>query len=136
MTNHCFNTAILLGATLMVLSASAASEIIKCVDEAGLLTYTDQASCDTSATLVPALGQPDAVTNKLLPSQGMAFDGWEARRAAAVKGRTARHPVTPDVDTMKAARTSMLAADKLSPFAHQQNLVALDLRHQEWFDFR
>lgn len=137
MTDNYFTHTILLSCMLIVLCTPAAAEIVQCADENGAVTYTNL-PCENSANLAAAAATniPSPTKVKVASTAATFAAGWEAREGASVKYRASKPSVTLDQRTMAVAKTSTLAIDQATSFLHQQNLVALDLRHQRWFDFR
>jgi hypothetical protein len=115
----------------------AKADIAQCLDAAGTVTYTN-VPCENSSdgTQDSALSSPPVAKTKLA-SASENFAGASADNEGVwTKKRISTRTVTLDVETMKAARSSMLARDEASHVVHRHELIALDKRNRNWFDFR
>jgi hypothetical protein len=137
MTNRYLTHPIFFCFMLLVFAGPAGADIVQCVDEAGMVTYTDvPCKKGVDAAQVSALGNRSTVKLRVASTVGTLAVARVSRDGAWTKAGTGNRRVGLDMETMKAARSTMLMMDRTSSLSHQQNLVALDLRNQRWFDFR
>lgn len=145
MNRKTIRSSLLLTAMLAASAAFASSaDIVKCVDQDGHVTLTDnQCSAGVQTVLVAAAAEtaavarseevavetatlPAAAPARRVATQRMAFapaplqhDSWSAPRA---KSRM----LARDVETLKAARLSMKVLDDASASVKQQRLAGLN----------
>lgn len=137
MTRHYFTPAPFLACLLFLLVGLAKAGITQCVDEAGAVTYTN-VPCEnnTGDTQASALRNPPTIAPKVAPVSEISIDGDDTRRSTWATMRANTRSVTLDVETMKAARSSLLAMDQASHLLRRQEVLALDQRNRNWFDFQ
>jgi hypothetical protein len=135
MTRHYFTPTILLGCILFVFGGLARAEVLQCVDDRGAVTYTNL-PCENNTDPVPdgAVSSSALAKTKGGVSAAVTYTASEETHESAWAKRPASNSNTAlDIETLKAARSSMLVRNQGSP---RQEFVALDLRSQHWFDFR
>ncbi|OGB26757.1 MAG: hypothetical protein A3I66_21610 [Burkholderiales bacterium RIFCSPLOWO2_02_FULL_57_36] len=123
----------LLACALIAFTASAKAEIVQCVDEAGLITFTD-VPCNADAISVRMPGSIKGSRAGAGDSpQAKRFAAAEQARAAASAGKAANNRrVALDVATSSAARASLLAIDQASTLQRQQASSQQEARRGTW----
>jgi hypothetical protein len=100
----------------MLLAGFARADIVKCVDVAGGVTYTN-VSCLNGSSPAPASANS---ANSVSPAGVLAADGVILKKNAIdrIGG--------PDVATLKAAKSSMQLMDRATLSSRQQKLARLN----------
>jgi hypothetical protein len=121
---------------LQVSSGLASAEFTKYVDANGVTTYTNYpqgTGIEGAQTSIPNTASDSAA--RVIPDTGIVpvsskpvLEDWTTRHASARK-------VALDVETMKAARSAMLALDQTSHVSRHSEFIAYDQKNQGWFDF-
>jgi hypothetical protein len=139
MNRHTFRSSIFITAMLAASAALASGDIVKCVDQDGKVTLTEnQCSAGVQTVLVaadaPAVAADSAAADTTLPVTPVArraiqrvsyspaviqHDSWTAPK---MNGR----PLARDVETLKAARLSMKVLDEASTSSRHQRLAGLN----------
>lgn len=106
---------------LMAVSAPATGAVTQCIDETGMVTFTDQ-PCAGDTRTVDGAAVPDQppVKAKVISTITSYSATEEARRVAWAMPRAPRRSLELDVSTLKAARLSMVADDLARRLARQQ----------------
>jgi len=136
MIRHYFSPAKILGCVLLIAVGFAKADITQCIDETGVVLYTD-GSCNDKADVVqitPAANAPEVEAKNATSSENFT-DSVAITEGVWARNRANTRKVAVDVETMKAARSTMLAMDQ-SHLSQHRNLIALDQRNGSWFDFR
>lgn len=132
MIRHNFTPAKLLGCLLLICVGLAKADITQCIDRSGVVLYTD-GPCNEKSDEIQVVSP--AVDAKTVPGSGDLAVAAAIHEGVWAQKRASARSVTLDVETMRAARSSMLTADQ-SHLSQRKNLVALDQRSGSWFDFQ
>ncbi len=132
MTQHHFAPAIFVACVLMAFAGSANAGIVKCIDKAGAVTFTD-VPCNINSNTVNVSGVIEtapsatgvAVGIKVLPQAGNFAAAEEVRATAWANKPAANRGLSLDVETLKAAKAAMMSADRASALVRQQTLARL-----------
>jgi hypothetical protein len=138
MTQHQLASTIFVAWVLIALPASASAEIAQCVEENGLLAFTD-APCKTEAATPRVSGSVPTPAVRIAASpQQVNFAAAEKTRAAAwTNKRTPDRRLALDVATLKAAKVSLVSMDDASVLVRQQALTDLrDRAGKSWAFWR
>ena len=106
---------------LMAFSAPATGEVAQCIDEAGMVTFTDQ-PCHGDARTVDGAVVPELrpLKAKVISAVNSYSAAEEARRVAWAMPRAPQRSLELDMSTLKAARLSMASDDQARRLARQQ----------------
>lgn len=106
---------------LMAFSAPATGAVTQCIDDAGMVTFTDQ-PCHGDTRTVDGAAVPDQlpVKAKVISTITSYSAAEQARRVAWAMPRAPRRSLELDVSTLKAARLSMASDDLTRRLARQQ----------------
>lgn len=136
MNRQTFRSSIFITAMLAASAAFAAGDIVKCVDQDGKVTLTEN-QCSEGIQTVLVTGDAPAVANDAAAADPMApaarraiqrvsyapvaiqHDNWTAPKSMA-------RPLARDVETLKAARISMQVLDEASSTSRHQRLAGLN----------
>jgi predicted HD phosphohydrolase len=139
MNRQTFRSSLFIATMLAASAAFAGGDIVKCVDQSGKVTLTEnQCSEGVQTVLVagdaPALAEDATTAEPTLPAapaarravQRVAYtpaaiqhDNWTAPKSNS-------RPLARDVETLKAARISMKVLDEASSTSRQQRLAGLN----------
>jgi hypothetical protein len=136
MNRHNLTAVTFLACMSLLFIGLASADVARCVDEDGSVTYTNlpcvMGSHDTA-------NYPDdstlPVESGIVSAPDIA-DADSNHQSAWVKFPARTRSVMLDAETIKAAKSSMLAMDQASHFAQRRNVIALDQRNGKWFDFQ
>lgn len=131
------NRILFLASMCVATTAFAGSEIIKCIDAAEHVTFTDQA-CDSASVAAPveAMASETAMADEapapvIAPKKGTVERAVVARTTLppaprAAKGPVARSSLALDVAMLKIARLNLQVSDHAAAAMRQQRLARLD----------
>ncbi|HEU4375767.1 MAG TPA: DUF4124 domain-containing protein [Telluria sp.] len=139
MNRQTFRSSIFIATMLAASAAFAGGDIVKCVDQNGKVTLTENLCTDGVQTVLvagdaPAVAADATAAETALPAapaarraiQRVAYtpaaiehDNWTAPKSSA-------RPLARDVETLKAARISMKVMDEASSASRQQRLAGLN----------
>jgi hypothetical protein len=139
MNRQTFRSSIFITAMFAASAAFASGDIVKCVDQAGKVTLTENQCSEgvqtvlvvgdapaaatqaaaADATLAVAPGARRTVERVAYTAAPIQHDSWTAPKS---KGR----PLARDVETLKAARLSMKVLDEASSSSRHQRLAGLN----------
>ncbi|WP_295997218.1 hypothetical protein [Rugamonas sp.] len=133
MKRHQLISTLALSGLLAFCGGAARADVVKCVDQEGHATLTDQGCADGEVAEAPSEHVAPANDEAVTPRGAVAHDAQVARLAPAAAMRAMRaksweatrvqlpRGPSPDALTMKAARMTMQMLDEQ---AHQAKLVA------------
>lgn len=137
MNRQPLNRILFLASMCVATTAFAGSEIIKCVDAAEHVTFTDRA-CDSASVAAPveAMASETAMADEapapvIAPKKGTVERAVAARTTLppaprAAKGPVARSSLALDVAMLKIARLNLQVSDHAAAAMRQQRLARLD----------
>ena len=114
----------------------ASADITKYVDVNGVTIYTNypQGNSTDGAQTSMLNPTPNAAT-RVISDVGIVSGSNKPVLIDWAAGHASARKVALDVETMKAARSAMLALDQSSHVSRRSEFIAYDQRNQDWFDF-
>ena len=139
MNRQIFRSSIFIAAMFAASAAFAGGDIVKCVDQAGKVTLTEN-QCSEGVQTVLVAGEAPAVAAGAAAADATLAVAPVARRAIQrvaytpavlqhdswTAPKSAGRPLARDIETLKAARLSMRALDEASSTVRHQRLAGLN----------
>lgn len=139
MNRQTFRSSIFITAMLAASAAFAGGDIVKCVDQSGKVTLTENQCNEGVQTVLvtgdaPAVAADAAVAETTLPAapaarraiQRVAYTPAAIQHDSWTAPKSSGRPLARDVETLKAARISMRVLDEASSSSRQQRLAGLN----------
>lgn len=126
----------ILGCMMLVFVGMAEAGVASCDEKTECILATDVIYDNVSDEVpVQASESNRVVEDTALSTTENAIDSSAVNEGVWAQNRAQTRSIALDVETMRAAKSSVLASDVALHSLPPSNLVALDKRNSDWFDF-